>query len=602
MPAFLTTTMALAVLAAFAATVALTPLVRATARRIGMVTRPRADRWSKKPTALLGGVAVFFGFMPIAFALTPFEQPYLVVYAGSALMFAVGLIDDLRPLKPYQKLIGQIVASTVLVVGGLTLPWTSWPLANAAITLIWLIGITNAINLLDNMDGLAGGVSGIAALTLVVSFGSAGDHVTAVIMAAFTAAIAGFLIYNFNPASIFMGDCGSLFIGFFLAAAALLNLTGGRTSGLVPVLAVPVLILLIPIFDTTLVTVVRKLAGRAVSQGGRDHSSHRLVALGLSERRAVLLLYALAAAAGGVSILIRYITPDISLLVIAAFIMGLTLFGIHLAGVKVYSEQIALDRPITAFIVNISYKRRIFEVLLDVALIGLAYWTANIIVFGPLKPAGVFPLVIETLPFIIPLKLVGFLVAGVYRGIWRYVGTSDLYVFVKAAILGTVTTVIAFVLLYRFEGLSRAVFAIDCLLLLVLLTVSRFAFHIFRLILHPPRRNGQRVLIYGAGDAGELLAREMQNNHNLGCIPIAFADDDPRKINAFIRGLKVFGGNGKLVTICQEQQIDEVYISSANFTDHRVREISSDCQQAGVRLKRLRITFETIEGEEDGND
>lgn len=595
--------MGLAVLAAFAATVALTPLVRAAARRIGMVTKPRADRWSKKPTALLGGVAVFLGFMPIAIAITPFEQPYLVVFAGSTLMFIVGLIDDLRPLKPYQKLIGQIVAATVLIVGGLTLPWTAWPLANAAITLIWLIGITNAINLLDNMDGLAGGVSGIAALTLVVSFGSAGDHVTAAIMAAFTAAIAGFLIYNFNPASIFMGDCGSLFLGFFLAAAALLNLTGGRTSGLVPVLAVPVLILLIPIFDTTLVTVVRKLAGRAVSQGGRDHSSHRLVALGLSERRAVLLLYALALAAGGVSILIRFITPDISLLVIAAFIMGLTLFGIHLAGVKVYPDPIALDRPVTAFIVNVSYKRRIFEVLLDVALIGLAYWTANIIVFGPLKPAGVFPLVIETLPFIIPLKLAGFLVAGVYRGIWRYVGTSDLYVFAKAAGLGTVMTVITFVLLYRFEGLSRAVFAIDCLLLLVLLTVSRFAFHVFRLILTPPRHNGRRVLIYGAGDAGELLAREMRNNHNLGCIPVGFADDDPRKINAFIRGLKVYGGNGELPQICQEQQVDEVYISSMNFSDDRVREICNDCRKIGVEVKRLRILFEPVEGDdEDGND
>src|SRR5438876_3449305 len=154
-------------------------------------------------------------------------------------------------------------------------------------------------------------------------------------MAVFMAALVGFLIYNANPPSIFMGDSGSMCIGFFLASAALVNVSGGRSRIFGPVIAVPILVLFIPIFDTTFVTLVRKLSGRAASQGGRDHTSHRLVALGLSERRAVGLLYGLAILSGLMTIFVRQSSIDVSLGVIAAFTLALTLVGIYLARVKV---------------------------------------------------------------------------------------------------------------------------------------------------------------------------------------------------------------------------------------------------------------------------
>src|SRR6185312_13029571 len=156
--------------------------------------------------------------------------------------------------------------------------------ANMVITIFWLIGITNAINLLDNMDGLATGIAAIASAFLTLNFITANHPTETLMLAVFTGALLGFLVYNSNPASIFMGDSGSMFIGFFLAAAALINVAGGRSRSFLPVLAVPILVLFIPIFDTTFVTVLRKLSGRAASQGGRDHTSHRLVALGMSER------------------------------------------------------------------------------------------------------------------------------------------------------------------------------------------------------------------------------------------------------------------------------------------------------------------------------
>ena len=242
---------------ALVAALVFTPLVRILARKTGMVTRPRGDRWSKKPTALLGGIAIFAAFGTAVLFFLPSVEFGGYVLGASGLMFALGLIDDIRPLKPYQKLVGQIAAASVVIIGGLTLPWTPWVIANMAITLIWLVGITNAVNLLDNMDGLATGVSAIAASVLAATFFLNGDMSEGLLMAAFAATLAGFLIFNFNPASIFMGDCGSMFIGFFLASAALLNVSGGRVSGLLPVLAVPALLLLTPIFDTTLVTLLR---------------------------------------------------------------------------------------------------------------------------------------------------------------------------------------------------------------------------------------------------------------------------------------------------------------------------------------------------------
>ena len=247
-----------------------------------------------------------------------------------------------------------------------------------ALAIFWLIGITNAINLLDNMDGLASGIAVIAAGFLALSFVNSGQFTEALILLIFAGALLGFLVYNSNPASIFMGDCGSMFVGFFLASSALINVSGGRSRSLLPVLAVPILVLFIPIFDTTFVTVLRKLSGRAASQGGRDHTSHRLVALGMSERHAVWMLYGFAALSGLLAILVQRARLDVSLAAIAGFTIVLTLVGVYLAGVKVYDQseaELALkEKPLYAFLVDVSYKRRIFEVLLDVVLIILSYW------------------------------------------------------------------------------------------------------------------------------------------------------------------------------------------------------------------------------------
>jgi UDP-GlcNAc:undecaprenyl-phosphate GlcNAc-1-phosphate transferase len=586
-----------AVAISFVLALLLTPLVRAFARRAGMVAVPKTDRWHKKPTAMMGGIVIWLTVVICYFTFIRHTTYGSRILLASTFLFLVGLVDDLIHIKPYQKLIGQILGSAFVVYYGLSLPWTSSVLLNMALAIFWLIGITNAINLLDNMDGLASGIAVIAAGFLALSFVNTGQFSEALILLIFAAALLGFLVYNSNPASIFMGDCGSMFVGFFLASSALINVSGGRSRSFLPVLAVPILVLFIPIFDTTFVTVLRKLSGRAASQGGRDHTSHRLVALGMSERHAVLMLYGFAGLSGLLAILVQRARLDVSLAAIAGFTIVLTLVGVYLAGVKVYDPseaQLALkEKPLYSFLIDLSYKRRIFEVLLDVVLIILSYWAAYAINFPPASPA--WNLFIRTLPVLVFIKMGVFLVMGVYRGLWRYTSMSDLIVFAKAVALSSIASLLVLLFAFRFEGFSRKVFVIDAVLMLLFLAVSRMAFRLFRQILPAVgNKNGRRVLIYGAGDGGELLLRELRNNRELNLSPIGFLDDDPAKSGKVIHGLRVFGGNGDLSIVCTQHEVDEVVISSMKMTEERIQEVLLICADRQIAVKRMRITMEEL--------
>jgi len=583
----------------FALALGLTPVVRVLARRWGFVAKPKMDRWHKNPTAMMGGVGIWLAVVATWLVLAPHTLQGWVVVGAASFLFFVGLVDDWLHAKPYQKLIGQVVGAAIVVNYGLVLPWTRSLPANMLITIFWLIGITNAINLLDNMDGLATGIAAIASSFLTYNFITSNQWTEAVMMAVFAAALLGFLVYNSNPASIFMGDSGSMFIGFFLASAPLVNISGGRSRSLVPVLAVPILVLFIPIFDTTFVTILRKLSGRAASQGGRDHTSHRLVALGMSERRAVWMLYGLAGLSGLLALMVRQLTADVSLALLAVFTLALTLLGVYLAGVKGYDEEedvrAASDKPLFAFLVDFSYKRRIFEVLLDVVLIVLAYWSAYAIKFEPFSDSPAWKLFLRTLPVLVVVRLAAFLVFGVYRGIWRYTGIDDLTAFAKAVAAGSIISMVIVLFKFRFAGFSRTIFVIDALMMMMLLAGSRVAFRFFRQVLPAANTDkGRRALIYGAGDAGELLLRELLNNRELSYAPVGFMDDDPKKHGKVIHGFRVFGGNGLLGKIVNEQQIEKLIISTPRISEERIADLARACEVLNIELKRMSIRIESV--------
>ena len=246
---------------------------------------------------------------------------------GSGLIFLLGLRDDVRAFNPQVKLIGQVLAVTVFVAGVSAAHVTPQFVLLLPLAVFWVLGITNALNLLDNMDGLCAGIAFVASATMAVFCLHVGFFALAFLSLLIGVSALGFLCFNFipaRPARIFMGDCGSMFLGFSLSGLVVV-VAGRLHTHRIDAWIVPVLIMAVPIFDTTLVTIRRKAEGRAISQGGRDHSSHRLVYAGLTEKQAVIALWSFSGIAGGLGLVLWAIgIPMISLSL--AFLVGALLW------------------------------------------------------------------------------------------------------------------------------------------------------------------------------------------------------------------------------------------------------------------------------------
>ena len=302
-----------------------TPVFRRLAGRLGMVDRPDARRVHQSPVPLLGGIAIYAGFI---MALLLFGEGWVVSQAisiliGATIVSFLGIWDDRWGVRPVMKLLGQAIAASIVILSGVQVSFLPNQALNLLITFLWILGITNALNLLDNMDGLSGGVGAVAAAYFLLLAGLNGQYLVASLAAALLGVCIGFLVYNFNPASIFMGDAGSMFLGFVLAAVGIKLRFPNHPN--VITWMIPVVVLGLPIFDTTLIVVSRLRRGiNPLTNPGKDHVSHRLVSLGLSQRRAVILLYGVCCGLGLVGLLIMHagLVPAYAL-GIAAFLIGL---------------------------------------------------------------------------------------------------------------------------------------------------------------------------------------------------------------------------------------------------------------------------------------
>jgi len=292
-------------ISAFALAVGMTPIIRWAAVRLRVVDNPSARKIHSHPIPLLGGVAIYLAFI---IALVIFGDRFYVrelvgIFLGASLCSLVGLIDDRRGLSPAVKLCAQLAAAIVLVISGVQVQSTPSQVINVGITLFWVVGVTNAMNLLDNMDGLSAGVAAVSSAFFLLIAALSGQYLVGALAAALLGACIGFLQYNSSPASIFMGDAGSLFIGFMLAAVGI-KLRFANNVTFVTWM-VPVLVMGVPIFDTTLVFVSRlRRHLNPLTTPGKDHTSHRLVQAGFTRREAVLLLYLAGCALGMVAVFI----------------------------------------------------------------------------------------------------------------------------------------------------------------------------------------------------------------------------------------------------------------------------------------------------------
>lgn len=452
-----------AAIAVFAATFA----ARAIAHRLGFVSRPRKGRWSQDTVALGGGVPIALAL--IAGAAFSGSELALVYAPALALVFLLGLIDDVRGVPPAGKLIVQALAAAYVVSFGILLPGPG-PLLAIPLTIAWIVGLTNALNLLDNMDGLAAGIAAIAAIALAFLL----DGFWALSAWILAGAALGFLIHNFKPARIFMGDGGSLPLGFALALLS----TRVRIPGAPPwyaLIAVAFLPLAVPLLDTALVAYTRRRAGRPFFLGGRDHTSHRLVALGLSERRAVLVLYACGALAGAGALSALLGVWPVILAAAALVAAGLALFGVFLSGAPVsYGSEGAapLNRGGDPILIAV-------EIAVDIAVIALVWTLSHLMRFQNFGPETVAAYtratVIPLLPFVLASKLGALFICGLHRGFFKALSLKDVYRIFKAASLGSLLLVLASALGSRLENLSRLVVALDWSLTFLAVLATRAA-------------------------------------------------------------------------------------------------------------------------------
>lgn len=291
-------------IAGFAAVIGITPITRRLAFHFGVLDQPSSRKVHQAPTPLLGGLAIYAA---LVLALVFFSPPFYLVefgaiMAGATWLVLLGFVDDRNGMQPWIKMGGQFVAGAVLVLAGIHIRVFDSDVLNIGLTLLWIVGITNAMNFQDNMDGLLAGVTAIASTFFFVMAVREDLTLVSSLAAALAGASVGFLIYNFNPASTFMGDMGSMVLGFLLAVLAIkldFNATADRQ---VVTSMVPIVVLGFPIFDMVLVIFTRLREGRSPMLGGKDHSSHRLVSLGLSQRAAVLTLYAVGVILGVVAV------------------------------------------------------------------------------------------------------------------------------------------------------------------------------------------------------------------------------------------------------------------------------------------------------------
>jgi len=331
---------AFAIMAPWLATDILIPWVVRLAYKIGKVDAPDARKVHTVPIPRLGGIAIFVGFMGgiglmqwlVPGELFSLDGPLRGILAGGTLMFLVGVVDDLRPLNAKLKFGLQIVAALVAYALGVRIEFLSNPwgglyflpgLAPILLTVFWLVGITNTINLIDGLDGLAGGVSLIAAGTIGVIALQTNQPIAGLVALALAGSTIGFLRYNFNPAKIFMGDGGALFLGVTLAA---ISIMGVLKLIVAMAFALPLLILGVPILDTAFAILRRLVKGKPIFSPDRGHLHHRLLDAGLDQRRAVLVIYGFCLVLGGAALALAGVEGGHTVLVAGG---GFLAYGVY---------------------------------------------------------------------------------------------------------------------------------------------------------------------------------------------------------------------------------------------------------------------------------
>jgi UDP-GlcNAc:undecaprenyl-phosphate GlcNAc-1-phosphate transferase len=571
----------------------LTPAVIKLANLRGWIVTPRADRWHTKPTALMGGIGIFVSFtLMFSISSIHFETDWLI-YVAFFLMFLTGFLDDLFELKPIYKLFSQILATTLLIFDGYIFGNGELGFIGFPITFLFVIGITNAINLLDNMDGLSAGVSMIIAFIAGILSIQQSNFPLALLSMLVAGSALGFLFFNFNPAKIFMGDSGSLFLGFSLS---FLTISVQKTIGnhsIYIVLLLPLALLALPILDTSLVSIKRLISGRKIYLGGKDHSSHRLVAFGLSEKKAVILLYGVTLVWGLVSVfLINSNSRELYLPAIVVLVVLTSFFGLFLGRVRVYNEseeKLAYLRMRGQYLKKggimlrflLMNKKVIVGVSFDILVISTAFYISGLVNGIDLTRFNSF------LAIMIALKILINYLYKSYRKSWRYTSIADINTFLLSGIISSLLSFVIHHLFFKQNNLSNLFFILDFFLTFMGVLFLR---SVFRYIQHTVLRFRffqKRALILGVGEMGTLLCRQLFISEKMSIKPVGFIDDDPSLRDLIINGVEVLGSTKDIQNICRMTNATDVILTSSKMSTDKMNSIKKDLDAIGVNFTKF---------------
>lgn len=601
-----------------------TPLVRRLALALGAIDVPEDRKVHTRPIPRLGGLAVAgatlvaaAGALGLSYGdaagIVRGEELRLAgLLGGFVLMVGVGARDDVRSLPAGVKLCTQIAAAALLLVTAgpphavdlapygprVELgPW-GWLLG-----LLWVVAVVNAFNMADGLDGLAVGLGLLSAGALAGAGMMLNEGASALVMTALCGALLGFLPHNFPRARVFLGDSGSLGVGFLLAAVSLSSL---ERQGAWLVFSAG-LALAIPLADCSFAVLRRvwraiemqrmrtaRVRYRFVIEkpiglfaADRRHLHHRLLDLGFSARRAVVTLWLIAAACGLTAVAaVRWgwVGPVAGALVaaLAAY------FGPH----WLYQELRLLQRGTLLPLLDMSATRnRALHALFDAAAGGAAFALALLIIPAGSRPG--FPAFLAHTGLVGAATVIAFWAADVYRPSYRHPSVSEALVLLRAGFFATVLSAVLHALLFG-RMVPVAGWVLHGYLLLSALLASRLSFRLFEHMYQRGRSTGRRVLIYGAGRAGDLALREILANPARGLVPLGFVDDLPGLSDRLFCGYRVYPGS-QLEQVLVSLRPDDLVISTRKIGEERVQMIKTVCQLMGVRV----LHFELVWGAEE---